>query len=77
MSDWYARNNVRPPEQIKHGLSIDDIVEKLKPLELKNWRQEGNRLIADSDVGEVVNPLPANYILTGTDDKGLPIFKKL
>lgn len=75
--DWYARNNLKPPETIDHNLTPDDIGERVQRAVIKSWRQEGNHLIADTDIGEVVNVLPTNLILTGTDKNNLPTFKKL
>jgi len=62
------------PQREAHGTD-EDIRKNLKPLMPRNWRQEGNRLIADTDMGVLSQPIPTNKILTGTDDKGLPIFR--
>ena len=64
------------PSREVHG-SADDVRANLKPLKPTNWRQEGNRLIADTEFGTLSQTIPTNHILTGTDDKGLPVFKNL
>lgn len=65
------------PSRQSHGLSVDDIAGRVERLTPTNWRLEGNRLIADTPMGPLVNYIPVDYILTGTDDKGLPILQKI
>lgn len=77
LNDWYTKNNITPPETIAHNLTVDDISKKLEQVHIKGWRQEGNMLIAETDIGDVGNPIATNLILTGTDAKGLPTFKKI
>ena len=64
------------PSREVHGTD-DDVRANLKPLTPTNWRMKGNWLIADTDFGELSQRIDPSYILTGTDDKGLPIFKKV
>jgi len=64
------------PVSDQHGVTPDDIASKLKPLNPQNWRQSGNRLIADTEIGEVVNIIPTDYILTGVKD-GKPVLTKI
>lgn len=74
---WYIRQGVTPPERISHDLSVDDIDKHVKSLNPRNWRAEGNLLIADTDVGPLRQYIPTDHIFTGVDEKGLPTFKKL
>ena len=74
---WFNRKGLTPPEHISHDISLDDISKKLKPLKPHSWRLEGNKLIAKTDVGELVNYIPTNYILVGTDKQGLPKFEEI
>lgn len=67
---------VARPTIEKHG-TIEDIRANLKSVNPRNWRLQGNHLIADTDLGELRQTIPTNYILTGTDENGLPTFKKL
>lgn len=65
-----------PPEHIPHG-SDDDIRKNMIKMTPGAWRQDGNRLIGDTDLGEVVTFIPTDMMLVGTDDRGLPILKKV
>jgi len=64
------------PTRDAHGTE-DDIRQNLKSVKPTNWRMEGNMLKADTELGELAQPLPTNLILTGTDDQGLPTFKQI
>jgi len=74
---WFEKNNLEPPKHFSHELTPDDIGKKVKSVNPRNWRQEGNRLIADTDYGPLINYLPTNKLLAGTDKDGLPIFRSL
>ncbi len=56
------------PEEIRSNL------EQAKPT---NWRMEGNKLVADTQFGPLAQYLPTDVILTGTDDEGMPTFRKV
>lgn len=73
---FYTKRGVTPPSRQPHT-TIEEIVANMKPLKPTNWRQAGNLLIADTAMGELVNYLPTDYLLDGTDDKGLPILRKI
>lgn len=75
-SDFFRRFNMPAPSTISHGLE-EDIKEKLTELKPNSWRLEGNKLIGETEMGPLVNFIPTNYILEGTDDNGLPIFRNL
>lgn len=75
-AEFYKENNLTPPKHIDHGLAVDDIARRVQSINPRNWRQQGNQLIADSDVGELVNTIPPNYLLVGVENN-LPKFKKL
>ena len=74
---WYEKHGVTPPSHKPHGVTPDDIREKLRPLKAHSWRLEGNRLIAKTDLGDVVNLINPNYVMTGVDQANLPIFKRI
>lgn len=74
---WYIRRGLTPPERVGHDLVPDDIKDRVKSVNPRNWRAEGNLLIADTDVGELKQPFDPAYLFTGTDKKGLPTFRKL
>lgn len=68
--------NAPPPATASHATE-EEISEKLKPVEMTNWRLEGNKLIAQTELGEVVNFIDPSYICEGTDNRGFPILKKI
>lgn len=67
---------VPPPSREPHGTE-EDVRANLKPLKPHNWRLEGNWLIADTEFGELSQRIDPKYILTGTDENGLPVFKEI
>ncbi len=75
-TDWFLENKLTPPTTVAHGTD-DSIRENLKSVNPRNWRVEGNQLIADTDWGELVQTIPTNYICEGTDDQGKPILTKI
>lgn len=75
--DWYVKHGITPPTTTPHGVSPDDLSEKLKPLKARSWRLEGNRLIAKTDMGEVVNYIDPGVIMTGVDENNLPVFRRI
>jgi hypothetical protein len=74
---WYERHGAKPPEHILHDVTPDDLPKKMRRLKATNWRQEGNKLIADTEMGPLINFLPTDVILDGVDNEGLPKFRKL
>lgn len=74
---WYQRLGFAPPERISHGLNVEDISKVVKSVNPRNWRAEGDRLIADTDNGPLVQRIPTSHIFIGVDKEGLPQFKKL
>lgn len=75
-SDWFAENDLPPPLTTSHGTDTD-IRDSLKPLKTWNWRQQGNQLIADTDMGVLAQSVPSNVICLGTDQSGRPILRKI
>jgi hypothetical protein len=75
--DWFNRHGLTPPNHTSHGVTPSDIRDKLRPLQPRSWRLEGNRLIASTDMGDVVNYIDPNYIMTGVDGDNLPVFRRL
>jgi hypothetical protein len=53
-SDFYNKLKLPVPEATPHGTE-EDISKKLVKLEAKSWRLEGNKLIAETEMGPVVN----------------------
>jgi hypothetical protein len=73
---FYERNGVAPPVNIPH-IKEEDIEKHMVKLMPSEWRLEGNTLIGETEYGPLVQVIPPNYILTGTDEEGLPVFKKV
>ncbi len=64
------------PKVATHG-TTEEVRSKLKRLKVTNWRQQGNTLYGDTPMGPLVQKIPTDYILIGTDEEGLPKFKKI
>jgi hypothetical protein len=75
-SDFYNKLKLPVPEAISHGTE-EDVSKRLVKLEAKSWRLEGNKLIAETEMGPVVNLIPTDYIMRGIDSNGLPILDKI
>lgn len=73
-TDQMRKWNVPLPTAETHGTQ-DDIRANLKPLKAQSWRMEGNKLIGQTDMGELVQSIPTDYICLGIDNRGLPILK--
>lgn len=75
-SDW-ERWEVDPPESISHGVTEDNLSEKLERLMPESWHLEGNMLVGKTSQGILKQRIPTNYICLGTDDKGMPKLKRI
>lgn len=75
---WYDRHGKARPEQATHGEDTWEhpVSEKLEKSQCTNWHLEGNKLTCDTNNGKLVQFIPTNYVLDGTDN-GLPRFKRL
>ncbi len=73
---WFERHNLTPPSHTPHG-NLDDLADKMRPVKIRSWRLEGNRLVAETDMGRLVNYIDPNVIMTGVDDNNLPIFRRI
>lgn len=61
---------VTPPISAQHDTNL----RRMAP---RNWRQEGNRLIAETDMGELTQFIPTDVMLEGIDANGLPKLRKI
>jgi hypothetical protein len=73
---FYRKHGVEPPKVFKHGTE-DEIRQNLERQRPSKWWLEGNELKGETSLGIVTQQIPTDMILTGTDDQGLPIFKKV
>ena len=74
--DFYRKLDVALPTTSQHGTE-EGIASRLVPMMPKEWKLEGNQLIAETENGTHVQTIPTDYILTGTDKEGLPVFKRI
>ncbi len=74
--DWYKLIGKPGPTREQHG-SEASVSENLVPLKLTNWRLEGNMLMADSSLGTYGHRIPSDLIMTGLNEDGLPILRKV
>lgn len=75
-AEWFKKHKLTPPETTAHGTE-EEIQDRMVEMKPKRWRQEANKLIGQTELGEVVNFIPTDMMLTGTDKDGLPILKKI
>jgi hypothetical protein len=73
---WFLENELTPPSTTAHGTD-ESIRDKMSSGNPRNWRLQGNQLIADTDFGELSQTIDPAYILVGTDSNNLPVFKKV
>lgn len=72
----YQRLGLKMPEHIPH-LTEDELAKRVKVEAHHNWKQEGNQLKCECEVGVHVAFVPTNKMLKGTDDNGMPILTDL
>lgn len=73
---FYKKHGKAPPKHWEHGTE-QEIRENMVRLRPGSWRLEGNQLIGQTELGTLVQTVPTDVILTGTDDDGRPIFQKV
>ena len=74
--EMYQRWGVEAPSHDEHG-TIEEIREKMERVKVTKWTMEGNQLIGETNFGPLRQTVPTDYILIGTDKKGLPLVKKV
>lgn len=75
-TDFIRKLGAAPPVAVPH-MTEEELQKNMKQLMPNDWRLEGNKLIGHTEFGPLVQYVPTDVILTGTDSKGLPIFKKI
>jgi hypothetical protein len=73
----YEKMGLKLPSSTSHNVTPEEIRARMKRLTTTRWRLAGNQLTCDTEMGELVQTIPTNYILTGEDSEGLPTFKKI
>lgn len=74
--EMYERWGKTPPTSEPHG-TPEEIAKNMVKLKPTSWRQEGNKLIGETPMGPLVQFIPTDMLLMGTDEKGLPILQKM
>ena len=75
-ADFWRKYDLPEPAATPHG-TPDAIKGEMKQLMPNSWRLEGNKLIGKTEMGNLVQTIPTDYILSGTDNAGLPVFTKV
>lgn len=72
----YEALGVEPPKHFEHGsdANIRANMQRATPI---RWFQRGNELVAETELGELVNFIPTDMQLTGVDENNMPILKKI
>lgn len=65
-----------PPTRDVHG-TPEEIANNMRRLLPNTWRMEGNKLIGETDMGQLVQFIPTDVVLTGVTKDGLPKFEKI
>jgi hypothetical protein len=73
---FYRKHGKNPPRHYEHGTE-DEIRDNMKLLKPNEWKLQGNKLIGKTDMGLLVQYIPTDYILTGADEDGLPVLKRV
>lgn len=71
----YEALGVPAPTRDAHG-TPEDIRANMQRATPIRWFQRGNELVAETELGELVNMIPTDLFLTGIDEAGLPILTK-
>lgn len=74
---FYDKLGIEPPTSINHGVTDQNMREKLLPANPRDWRLEGNMLYCMTDHGPLAQTIPTNYIMRGLDENNLPILVKV
>lgn len=76
--EWYDRHGKQRPIHAAHGEDTweNPASARLERLQCTNWRLQGNKLTCDTNNGPLVQFIPTNYILDGSEN-GMPKFRKI
>lgn len=73
---FYIRHGVAPPSHEAHGTQ-EELASQLGPQQHGQWKQQGNIITCGRCPTPHSAAIPVDYILSGTDSKGLPILDKI
>lgn len=70
----------KPLDYAKLGVEAPSVDVHAEPELIKprgDWKQRGNHIYREADGLNYGSRIPPNYILVGTDDKGMPLLEKI
>lgn len=73
---WFEKMGKTPPTHEPHG-DPEAVVKGMKKQLPTEWKLKGNMLTGKTSMGQIGHTIPPNYILKGTDEKGMPILEKI
>lgn len=65
-----------PPSAVGH-VTEEELLANMKQLKPKSWTLKGNQLEGMTEQGRLVQTIPTSHILVGTDNDGMPIFRRI
>jgi len=75
--DFLRKLGAPAPQVETHGTETD-IENNLRQVLPFKWQLSGNQLIGETHEGHrLVQSIPTDRVLVGTDTEGMPIFKKI
>ena len=76
-SDFYHKVlKTEAPSAVAH-LTEEELWKNMKQLKPKSWTLRGNQLEGMTEQGRLVQTIPTSHILVGSDNEGLPIFRRV
>lgn len=72
----YEALGFEPPKHAEHG-SDEDIRKLMVKAVPIRWFQRGNELVAETELGELVNFIDTDLQLVGVDKNNLPVLRKI
>lgn len=76
-TDEFRKMGAPLPEAKAHGTE-DQIRERLQPVQVVEWKLQGNNLIGTTADGlKMCQQIPTDMILTGVDEDNRPILQKV
>lgn len=78
-ADFFRKFKLEPPEAISHNIEdtpSNPLSEQIPKTKVTGWYLDGNRLVAQTELGEVINHIDSGYIMRGVDKNNLPILEK-
>lgn len=79
-NNWYDRHGVKRPEHIPF-LTEEELERKFAEIKAQtthgDWKQDGTTITCNRCNPRHSSGIPPTHLLQGTDDRGMPILKKI